>query len=308
MQTSPAPGQTTHTSDTTVPRRASRLVHAIPARLVSVFRSRRAAAIIVTALMAVSTALAGLAVASEPTLLRFDRSVQAFLLDARTAWLNSAMVWLTFLGTRYAIGAAAFALILWSLVTGKHRTFVLIIGLAVLLNPVVEVGFKELVDRVRPAVDQLLPGRGPSFPSGHVLASVGFYGLLPFLAWEATRSAAIRFAAFVGSLFVVTAVTVSRPYLDVHWATDAIAGVLLGMVLVVATYHAYLRIASTAGPSGLTGHRFAHVTIEVGYGELDPPVAGRIDDSFGDQPVTEGGYLGGGLSGGGGDVAGAVRT
>ena len=57
----------------------------------------------------------------------------------------------------------------------------MVLAAAVLLNPLFEVGFKELVDRVRPSLDQLVSGNGPSFPSGHVLASVGFYGLLPFL-------------------------------------------------------------------------------------------------------------------------------
>lgn len=222
------------------------MVREIPSRFVATFRDHRAAMVLVTSLMAAFTALAVFAVTSEATLLRFDQAMQGFILEARTDWLNQAMVWLTFLGTRYAIGAAALGLVAWSLVTGKHRTFVLVLVGAVLLNPVFEIGFKELVDRVRPAVDQLLPGNGPSFPSGHVLASVGFYGMIPFLAWETTRSAAVRFAAFLGSLLVVLAVTISRPYLDVHWTTDAIAGVLLGTVLVAATYQVYLRLAAHA--------------------------------------------------------------
>jgi membrane-associated phospholipid phosphatase len=39
-------------------------------------------------------------------------------------------------------------------------------------------------------------------------------------------------------------VTVSRPYLDVHWTTDAIAGVLLGTVLVTATYQVFLWLST----------------------------------------------------------------
>lgn len=224
-------------------RRAGRwAARELPSRFVLTFRNHRTATALVMAAMTAFAALAALAMKSETTLLRFDQAVQGFLLDARTDWLNQVMVWLTFLGTRWVIGAAAVSLLVWSMVTGKHRTFVLVMAAAALLNPVFEIGFKALVDRVRPAVDQLLPGAGPSFPSGHVLASVGFYGLIPILAWETTRSVAVRFAAFAGSLFVVLAVTVSRPYLDVHWATDAIAGLLLGTALVAATYQVYLRL------------------------------------------------------------------
>lgn len=221
----------------------NRLVQEVPARFVSVVRNHRTALALAVIAMTAFAALSGFAIASEATLLRFDRAAQAVLLDSRNEWLNQAMIWLTFFGTRYAIGAAAIGLLIWSRVTGRQQTFVLIIVFAALLNPVFEIGFKELVGRVRPSVDQLLPGNGPSFPSGHVLAAVGFYGLLPFLAWEVTGNVWARFAALVGSLTVVVAVTVSRPYLDVHWTTDAIAGVLLGTVLVVASYQAYLRLA-----------------------------------------------------------------
>lgn len=217
------------------------LLHDFPAHFVDLFRSHRKALVLVSVTMAAFLGLAATAVMNEASLLRFDTAAQEALLKIRTGWLNTAMVWLTFLGTRYAIGAATLGLVIWSLITNRHRSFVMVLAAAVLLNPVFEVGFKELVDRVRPSLSQLVPGNGPSFPSGHVLASVGFYGLVPFLTWEVTRNAWARLGAVAGSLLVILAVTISRPYLDVHWTTDATAGVLLGTVLVAATYHAFLR-------------------------------------------------------------------
>jgi len=225
-------------------RAGSWLLRDLPRAFVAMFRDHRTAAVLATIAVTAFAALAVFAMLAEPTLLRVDRAMQSWILANRTAWLDSAMVWLTFLGTRYVIGAASLGLLAWSLITRRHRTFVLLIVAAALLNPVFEIGFKELVDRVRPAVSQLLPGNGPSFPSGHVLAAVGFYGLIPFLIWEATKNAWARFAAVVGSLAVIAVVTVSRPYLDVHWTTDAIAGVLLGTVLVTATYQVFLRLSA----------------------------------------------------------------
>ena len=220
------------------------VLRTLPRAFVELFRSHRTAAVLASTAVTAFAARAGLAIAAEPTLLRRDRAMQSWILANRTAWLDQAMVWFTFLGTRYVIGAAALILLVWSQITCRHRTFVALIVSAVLLNPVFEIGFKELVDRVRPAVAQLLPGNGPSFPSGHVLAAVGFYGLIPFLTWEVTTNAWARFAAVVGSMAVIAVVTVSRPYLDVHWTTDAVAGVLLGTVLVAGTYQAFLWLSA----------------------------------------------------------------
>ncbi len=234
--------------DSSVRRTGRWLLHDFPAHFVDLFRSNRKALVMVSLAMATFLGLAMTAILNEGSLLRFDRAIQNALIGIRTGWLDTAMVWLTFLGTRYAIGAATLGLVAWSLITKRHRTFVMVLAAAVLLNPVFEIGFKELVDRVRPSLAQLVPGNGPSFPSGHVLASVGFYGLVPFFTWELTRNAWARMAAVFGSLVVILAVTISRPYLDVHWTTDATAGVLLGTVLVAATYHAFLRFQSSGEP------------------------------------------------------------
>jgi undecaprenyl-diphosphatase len=184
--------------------------------------------------------LAVLAFISEGLLLAVDRGVEHSVLGMRSGALDGTMVALTFLGTRWVIGAMTIALVVWSLYTGKARALVFVIVAAVLLNPVFEFGFKELVGRVRPNSAQLVAGRGPSFPSGHVLASVGFYGMAPLLAWEATRSRALQLGALIGSVVLILTIGASRIYLNVHWATDVLAGMLLGTVLVVVAAHPYL--------------------------------------------------------------------
>jgi undecaprenyl-diphosphatase len=59
------------------------------------------------------------------------------------------------------------------------------------------------------------------------------------MAWELTQRAWVRMSALVGSLTVIGLVAFSRIYLDVHWTTDVVAGLLLGSVLLVAAYRAY---------------------------------------------------------------------
>ena len=206
--------------------------------MLALVRDDRRARLVVYVCIATFMVLAIAAIAQEALLLKVDTAVQEGTMEVRTGWLNTTMVMLTELGTRYVIGVLAVGLAIWARVTKRCTTTLVIIIAAIAINPVFEVLFKELVGRVRPNLDQLLPGNGPSFPSGHVLASVGFYGLIPLVVWEATTNRLARTIAFFGSALVIFTVAASRVYLDVHWTTDVFAGLLLGTVLVVGTYHA----------------------------------------------------------------------
>ncbi len=212
--------------------------HAVTERVVTTMRDDRRARLVVYVCVALFLCLAVIAVSDEAFLLGLDTAVQDTTMEIRTGWLNTAMVMATELGTRYVIGVLAFGLALWAWGTKRCTTALLVIVAAIAINPVFEVLFKELVGRVRPNLDQLLPGNGPSFPSGHVLASVGFYGIIPLVVWEATTNRIARTVAFFGSAAVIVTVAASRVYLDVHWTSDVLAGLLLGTVLVIGTYHA----------------------------------------------------------------------
>jgi len=224
-------------------------LHAAAGTVVGCLRSGRGARLVVGLALGLFLALGATAYFAESGLLAVDQHVQRAVIAARTGWMDTAMVWLTFLGTRWAIGALAGGIALWSWVTGRGRRFALVLLAAVALNPIFEIAFKELVDRARPDLAQLLPGNGPSFPSGHVLAAMGFYGLVPFFVWEITRRPWARIVAFAGGGAIALIVAFSRVYLDVHWATDATAGLLLGTGLVVASYRSYLRWTTRPVPS-----------------------------------------------------------
>jgi undecaprenyl-diphosphatase len=213
-------------------------IHTVGGRAVAAVKRDQSARVLIAGAMTLFVVLAALAVLNEGALLRVDTAVQGTSMEARQDWLNTAMVMLTELGTRYVIGVLAAGIAAWAWLTGRCRTTVAVVLIAFALNPAFEVLFKELVGRVRPNLDQILPGNGPSFPSGHVLASVGFYGMLPLIVWEATARRWTRIAALAGSLLIILIVGASRVYLDVHWTTDVIAGWILGTVLVAASYHA----------------------------------------------------------------------
>jgi membrane-associated phospholipid phosphatase len=140
--------------------------------------------------------------------------------------INRLMIGITSLGEEIYLFLAFSALALWSYRTRGApwpRFFSLVMVGALALDNLV----KPLVGRPRPILDQLVGGRGASFPSGHatattaLLLAVGFY-----LASGKTPRVrtCIWITAFLGSVLMA----VTRVYLGVHWPTDVIAGLVLG--------------------------------------------------------------------------------
>lgn len=184
----------------------------------------------------VFTVLAVLVATRTMWIVDLDRSVQDELLGLRSPWLNETMIWITRLGSRWAIGSLLLLLTAWVVRTGRCRKALMVMIVAFLANPVLEYVLKAIVDRPRPDLAGLVPGTGPSFPSGHVLATVGFYGVLATVLWLSSSRMSVRVFGSIAAAIVIFSVGFSRIYLDVHWSSDVAAGLFagIGFVVVVA--------------------------------------------------------------------------
>jgi len=90
--------------------------------------------------------------------------------------------------------------------------------------------FKMAIDRVRPIPETtLIKAVGWSFPSGHAVMSVIFYGMISYFLIRETRSWKLHVLTAMASLFVVFLIGVSRIYLQVHYLSDVIAGYAGGL-------------------------------------------------------------------------------
>jgi len=86
---------------------------------------------------------------------------------------------------------------------------------------------KDLVGRVRPALDPAAATLGPSFPSGHSATSAAFYAAAALIIGRSLprRQRQILIGLAVG---IAVAVAASRVLLDLHWLSDVIGGLSLG--------------------------------------------------------------------------------
>jgi membrane-associated phospholipid phosphatase len=114
--------------------------------------------------------------------------------------------------------------------------------LAALLATAVNLLVKNLIQRPRPLPEQVTVVAtltSYSFPSGHVMFYLGFFGFLGFLAYRLLQPSLRRtlLLVFLGGLVLL--IGLSRVYLGQHWASDVLGSYLLGSLLLVALVQVY---------------------------------------------------------------------
>lgn len=162
-----------------------------------------------------------------------DHHVGGYIQERRGDLWTPVAKFFTFLGS----GATEF--ILYFLVAGllyvkfkmKWEPLVLFVGVlgAWLLNS----GLKELFERDRPSPEGwLVEVDSFSFPSGHAMVSMLFYGLVGYLFWINLRH--VWKQAWLippTTALVIICIGLSRVYLGVHYASDILAGFVAGGAL-----------------------------------------------------------------------------
>ena len=103
---------------------------------------------------------------------------------------------------------------------------------------------KLVVDRPRPddsMVRVTEQANGLSFPSGHTMGTVVFFGIIFYLSFQLIKNRPLRYLVQVLALSQMLAIGFSRVYTGAHWPSDVLGGFLWGTWFVVALVACYRR-------------------------------------------------------------------
>ncbi len=127
------------------------------------------------------------------------------------------------------------------LITLMFTLFLLIkdkrIGLSIFLNLAIVTTLNQLLKRIlqrpRPTEYRIIEETGYSFPSGHSMISMAFYGYLIYLIYKHVKNKYIKWTLIVLLSILICSIGVSRIYLGVHYTSDVLGGFLISISYLV---------------------------------------------------------------------------
>lgn len=178
-----------------------------------------------------------------------DKAITRNLQSYRQPWLRRFMIGISEpgfpkIGVPLTFGIAG---IFWALRFRLEAIFVLLASSSNILNWIV----KRLIKRPRPTGELVTVVRvinEPSFPSGHVMHYVNFFGLLNYLLATNWRSGRLRNILLTIGTSLIILIGPSRVYLGAHWPSDVMAGYVYGGLWFGGLMAAYLRVKAWIHP------------------------------------------------------------
>jgi len=160
----------------------------------------------------------------------YDEAVFRFVDRFRSPGLTAVLTFLTFFGSVNFLLPAYILLSLYFILFKKNnaRSFnIAAIGLSsgVLLRVV-----KSIFQRHRPQHPLLANVTGFSFPSGHSFSSFTFVGVLIYMLWNSNARLGWKYAGTTLLFITAAIIAFSRVYLQVHYASDVVAGFCMSFV------------------------------------------------------------------------------
>ncbi len=114
-------------------------------------------------------------------------------------------------------------------ITIKNKKIGLLIGTNLIVITILNQIFKFILQRPRPTENRIINENGYSFPSGHSMISMAFYGFLIYLIYKYVKNKKLKYISITLISILIIFIGISRIYLGVHYTSDVLAGFLFSI-------------------------------------------------------------------------------
>jgi undecaprenyl-diphosphatase len=160
---------------------------------------------------------------------RFDDTVRSVIHDFASPGLTDLMRFVTNFGDWQVVMTATLCLFAYFWYRRDH-THILVALVVMMGAGILDAALKLAFHRTRPDPFFIPKPSTYSFPSGHALISLCFYGLVAGSLAHDMRSKWQRVLMWSAAALLIALIGLSRVYLGVHWPSDVIAGYAAALI------------------------------------------------------------------------------
>jgi undecaprenyl-diphosphatase len=174
-------------------------------------------------------------VISTNTIGTLDSEIALWAYSLRNRGLTDFMINLTNLADVIGVVVILLTSALFFYIKKDNKYTIILATTTLMNNGIVYIG-KILIHRSRPSSEiALVTETSYSFPSGHSIMAIAFFGLLFYFLISYIRNRPLKIISiFLAILFVLT-IGFSRVYLGVHWPSDILASYSIGIIYISIT-------------------------------------------------------------------------
>ena len=107
------------------------------------------------------------------------------------------------------------------------------IGISIFSNVAIVTVLNQLIKRIlqrpRPTEYRIIEETGYSFPSGHSMVSMAFYGYFIYLIYKYVKNKYVKWISIILLSLLICLIGISRIYLGVHYTSDVLGGFLISI-------------------------------------------------------------------------------
>ena len=160
---------------------------------------------------------------------KLDNTIMSFMIDIRNDNLTKIMTSITNVGSAYALIVICILLLCFM----KDRKMAVKIIINLIFVFITSQVLKIIFHRPRPDELYLVKVYDYSYPSGHAMVSLVFYGYLLYLINKSKLNKIFKVLFMIIIPILLLAIFFSRLYLGVHYLSDIISGILFGFICLI---------------------------------------------------------------------------
>ncbi len=163
----------------------------------------------------------------------YDTAITDYIISFRSPGLTRYFKFVTDVGDIYGYLIVLIIFLVLSLLVLKRRKYVVQATLVLALATISNMVLKRFIDRARPGIEHLVSVQTLSYPSGHAMSAMAFYGFLIYMVSTFKIHKGAKFLLILVLALLILSIGISRIYLGVHFPSDIAGGFIAGFIWVV---------------------------------------------------------------------------